>query len=196
MCFACFIQDILQHCDISTAEHALHGRGQVHWKVQPDPWNSSLTLHEAQDSNNWQTSLWSPTKKHQNTPSIKLHRSNWRLVRGDCFESSGLAFSPLESKKAPVSHSRVRREASPPPRITITNEKGRLSQSEIDRMVQEAEKFRAEDEQNKQKLGMSWATSRSRVHKTPVSVWNFQRHGQVMYNKSVVFVVLIRSCLG
>ena len=36
--------------------------------------------------------------------------------------------------------------------ITITNEKGRLSQSEIDRMVQEAEKFRAEDEQNKQKL--------------------------------------------
>merc|ERR1712196_410776 len=31
-------------------------------------------------------------------------------------------------------------------------EKGRLSQSEIDRMVQEAEKFRAEDEQNKQKI--------------------------------------------
>ncbi|CAL1128437.1 unnamed protein product, partial [Cladocopium goreaui] len=44
--------------------------------------------------------------------------------------------------------------------ITITNEKGRLSQSEIDRMVQEAEKrlgsgvprFRAEDEANKQKI--------------------------------------------
>merc|ERR1712061_971516 len=32
--------------------------------------------------------------------------------------------------------------------ITITNEKGRLSQAEIDRMVQEAEKFRAEDESN------------------------------------------------
>merc|ERR1712048_1037532 len=31
--------------------------------------------------------------------------------------------------------------------ITITNEKGRLSQAEIDRMVQEAEKYRAEDEQ-------------------------------------------------
>merc|ERR1719450_1782639 len=30
--------------------------------------------------------------------------------------------------------------------ITITNEKGRLSQAEIDRMVQEAEKYRAEDE--------------------------------------------------
>merc|ERR1712157_653441 len=32
------------------------------------------------------------------------------------------------------------------------NEKGRLSQAEIDRMVQEAEKFRAEDEQAKTKI--------------------------------------------
>merc|ERR1712028_176976 len=36
--------------------------------------------------------------------------------------------------------------------ITITNEKGRLSQAEIDRMVQEAEKFRAEDEENRSKV--------------------------------------------
>merc|ERR1712060_491937 len=36
--------------------------------------------------------------------------------------------------------------------ITITNEKGRLSQAEIDRMVQEAEKFKAEDETNKSKI--------------------------------------------
>merc|ERR1712127_411498 len=36
--------------------------------------------------------------------------------------------------------------------ITITNEKGRLSQAEIDRMVQEAEKFRAEDESNRSKI--------------------------------------------
>merc|ERR1712139_196183 len=36
--------------------------------------------------------------------------------------------------------------------ITITNEKGRLSQSEIDRMVSEAEKFREEDEVNKSKI--------------------------------------------
>merc|ERR1712177_78941 len=33
-----------------------------------------------------------------------------------------------------------------------TNEKGRLSQAEIDRMVQEAEKFKAEDETQKQKI--------------------------------------------
>merc|ERR1712021_34207 len=36
--------------------------------------------------------------------------------------------------------------------ITITNEKGRLSQAEIDRMVSEAEKFRAEDETNRSKI--------------------------------------------
>merc|ERR1711877_10013 len=36
--------------------------------------------------------------------------------------------------------------------ITITNEKGRLSQAEIDRMVQEAEKYAAEDEANKAKI--------------------------------------------
>jgi len=36
--------------------------------------------------------------------------------------------------------------------ITITNEKGRLSQAEIDRMVQEAETFRAEDEANRVKI--------------------------------------------
>jgi len=36
--------------------------------------------------------------------------------------------------------------------ITITNEKGRLSESEIDRMVQEAEKYREENEQKKQKI--------------------------------------------
>merc|ERR1712178_470486 len=36
--------------------------------------------------------------------------------------------------------------------ITITNEKGRLSQAEIDRMVQEAEKYKAEDEANKSKI--------------------------------------------
>merc|ERR1719182_418096 len=36
--------------------------------------------------------------------------------------------------------------------ITITNEKGRLSQAEIDRMVQEAEKYSAEDEANKKKI--------------------------------------------
>jgi len=36
--------------------------------------------------------------------------------------------------------------------ITITNEKGRLSQAEIERMVQEAEQFKEEDNSNKAKI--------------------------------------------
>ncbi|CEG44298.1 heat shock 70 kda protein, partial [Plasmopara halstedii] len=34
-------------------------------------------------------------------------------------------------------------------KITITNDKGRLSQAEIDRMVAEADKYKSEDEANK-----------------------------------------------
>ncbi|XP_055389113.1 LOW QUALITY PROTEIN: heat shock 70 kDa protein-like [Condylostylus longicornis] len=37
-------------------------------------------------------------------------------------------------------------------KITITNEKGRLSQNEIDRMVAEAEKYKAEDEAQKERI--------------------------------------------
>merc|ERR1712086_851176 len=36
--------------------------------------------------------------------------------------------------------------------VTITNEKGRLSQSEIDRMVSEAEKYASEDDANRKKI--------------------------------------------
>jgi L1 cell adhesion molecule like protein len=36
-------------------------------------------------------------------------------------------------------------------RITIQNDKGRLSKEEIDRMLAEAEKYRAEDEKQKDK---------------------------------------------
>jgi L1 cell adhesion molecule like protein len=37
-------------------------------------------------------------------------------------------------------------------KITITNDKGRLSQAEIDRMVQEAEKFKAEDDKERARI--------------------------------------------
>lgn len=37
-------------------------------------------------------------------------------------------------------------------RITIQNDKGRLSKEEIDRMLAEAEKYRAEDEKQKEKV--------------------------------------------
>ncbi|MFS7957877.1 Heat shock cognate 70 kDa protein 1 [Helianthus anomalus] len=37
--------------------------------------------------------------------------------------------------------------------ITITNDKGRLSRQDIEKMVQEAEKYKAEDEELKKKVG-------------------------------------------
>merc|ERR1712165_452165 len=37
-------------------------------------------------------------------------------------------------------------------KITITNDKGRLSKEEIDRMVEESEKFKAEDEKQKERI--------------------------------------------
>merc|ERR1711977_697682 len=37
-------------------------------------------------------------------------------------------------------------------KITITNDKGRLSKDEIEKMVQDAEKFKAEDEATKNKV--------------------------------------------
>ena len=37
-------------------------------------------------------------------------------------------------------------------KITITNDKGRLTKEDIERMVQEAEKFKAEDEAVKKKV--------------------------------------------
>jgi len=37
-------------------------------------------------------------------------------------------------------------------KITITNDKNRLSQAYIDRMVEEAEKYKAEDDMNKAKI--------------------------------------------
>ena len=37
-------------------------------------------------------------------------------------------------------------------KITITNDKGRLSKDDIERMVQEAEKYKAEDEAHKAKI--------------------------------------------
>lgn len=37
-------------------------------------------------------------------------------------------------------------------KITITNEKGRLSKDDIERLVQEAEKYKAEDEAIKKRI--------------------------------------------
>ena len=38
-------------------------------------------------------------------------------------------------------------------KITITNDKGRLSKEEIERMVQDAERYKGEDEEARRKVG-------------------------------------------
>jgi len=57
--------------------------------------------------------------------------------------------------------------------ITITNEKGRLSQSEIDRMVAEAEKYKAEDE----KTGSAAKAAHWKVRRTSTCgvLWGLRR---------------------
>jgi len=37
-------------------------------------------------------------------------------------------------------------------KITITNDKGRLSKDEIEKLLKEAEKFKSEDEKNRKKI--------------------------------------------
>ena len=38
-------------------------------------------------------------------------------------------------------------------KITITNDKGRLSKDDIEKMVNDAEKYKAEDEKQREKIG-------------------------------------------
>jgi L1 cell adhesion molecule like protein len=40
--------------------------------------------------------------------------------------------------------------------ITITNDKGRLSKEEIERMVQDAKKYKSEDKKHKDSKGGKW----------------------------------------
>merc|ERR1739849_73278 len=47
-------------------------------------------------------------------------------------------------------------------KITITNDKGRLSDDEIERMVQEAEKYKAEDDANKNRIDFNSTITRAR----------------------------------
>jgi len=53
--------------------------------------------------------------------------------------------------------------------ITITNEKGRLSQAEIDRMVREAERFHAEDDTHEDQMGNAEASGAARTPPTSSS---------------------------
>ena len=48
--------------------------------------------------------------------------------------------------------SSIEKSTSKENKITITNDKGWLSQEEIDRMINEAERYKAQDERNRQRI--------------------------------------------
>lgn len=71
-------------------------------------------------------------------------------------------------------------------KITITNEKGRLSKEDIDRMVDDAEKYKSEDDAQRKKID-----ARNSLEQYAYSMKNTMRDDKV-YTLSQLFPTLIR----
>ncbi|KAI7743231.1 hypothetical protein M8C21_024869, partial [Ambrosia artemisiifolia] len=105
-------------------------------------------------------------KDQQTTVSIKVYEGERSLTK-DCrllgtFDLSGIPPAPRGTPQIEVTFEidangilNVKAEdkvAGKSEKITITNEKGRLSQEEVERMVHEAEEFAEEDKKVKEKI--------------------------------------------
>ena len=104
----------------------------VHWKSGARPWKGA----------------WHSGRINKKKTKKKLLQTKKDLQKSQA-DTSEAYVSAVEEPPAIRARDKSTEKSN---QITITDEKGRLSQSEIDRMVQEAEKYKEDDEANKGKV--------------------------------------------